>query len=733
MGTYAYSNTAAVGDPSSAVGVPRDIAEATVDLCKEELRRVTEALEIVSRSGSGEALTGRYLAQIKKCKDLGVQLAAEKAKAAAWEKKYVEEAAKHQQLLAKHAPQRRLAKAPGAYQSLAHDVATSGAKQLLGEAGGALGEREGEDDKHETKQRLRERLDRSFKMLQDRDIQLSEAHREMKAWRAVVEQETGLSPEEVERLVDVVHAQPHGKRGTKAADGDDKRSEKEVSAALEGGTISEPKRSAEDAAQRGPEATPSGARAAPKGWRGRAQQITMLQGKLKDVTIQLRESEQREHALRAQLAAAKPPNARWTDDGGKDDVQSLLALAQQEAQAGLLAPCGGPSIVGEASCPSLRSKDVDAEARQHLNQLGQRRLQQQRELEAQLRDKTLQLEEQQQHALALQSRLTAQKRETQQLRQHIQTILTKSQNDDELIATYKEELAALQADLRLARDQRRSASEHLSEIPGSGRRDASHRTTPATSPRTSISVASNHCASGASSVSAQHFFQHLHAHLCTIQTTYLPRVPAVTERGDAGTIAAAAALAQRMESDFKSLMEYVFAYLKVLETAAETRAVDNDAYYSLYEKVQAYIAEQASDVDSAEMPSEPSMPHKKKKKNAAEVGSVKQREDCREWGDLVERLPCINVQLREENTVLKEMIEHLRSLLDLRAAEGKLLTVAHETPCNRIEERGTSEIGTENKVSSPSSNAQQAAYSRLQEDYNELKKVYNQLQLRSMK
>ncbi|CCW65774.1 unnamed protein product [Phytomonas sp. EM1] len=215
----------------------------------------------------------------------------------------------------------------------------------LEEKGGAGGSSEGRALKaEEGAAGLKERLQRAHAQLRERDRQAVEQKREIHQLRQLLAREVGKSMEEVNAWI----------RG--------------MGVVNEGGETP----------------TPGGG-----GWRGRAEQIVLLQVKVKDLERRLNED-------------------------GKGDGK-------------------------EREKEKDRVKDVDAEARDRVASIHGRRLRAARELAAELDAARRSLEEGKMKHLALQARYGTVQQECSQLRAHLSLLLEKSRRDDELIERYREE------------------------------------------------------------------------------------------------------------------------------------------------------------------------------------------------------------------------------------------------------------------------------------------------------
>lgn len=218
---------------------------------------------------------------------------------------------------------------------------------------------ESEDQRNSTAA-LRERLERAYVQLHESKLQVDEHKKEAQRMRKILQHEIGGTPQELEGLL------------KNAADG------------------------------------------AAGGWRGRAQQIVVLRGKVKE--------------LERALAAAHAEG----DDASRQAGRASVAT-------------------GATSVTTSRNRDVDDVARERVAELQQRRLLQQRELQEALDKRTAEMEAQKRRLEAAQARNVNLEADNQALREHLQTVMEKTENDNVLIDTYKEELEELRRALRTAR------------------------------------------------------------------------------------------------------------------------------------------------------------------------------------------------------------------------------------------------------------------------------------------
>lgn len=816
---YDYSQAAKPPEPSwdDELSTPRGSHEDVVAAYKEELRKVKEALHLAMSASGAEALESRYLAQIKKNKNLTVQLASERTRCLQMERQWKEEEKKVKEYQAEQEKQRRKAqrKAGGGgsngppleMMDIVKDVATRRAKERMGydtttaaadakmqpkvHRGGAEDEEEDEEEEmQETIRKLRERLERSFKMIAERDAQVNESRREAQLWRQVVQRETGATREEVDRIFrDAVQAGGGGKTSSV-------ESPKAVKASAKAPPVGEEEGDSDDNAvvsTAGKAATAAQELRlhAKDGWRGRAQTIILLKGKLKDAEAALRQSKQREESLQAALATAAKSTAvgsvlgggassaappRWVDDGtgGGDDLESLMALAQLSAKPVTSErPSLQPPPPPTRSASNTAGKDVDDEARDHLAQLGNRRLQQQRELEATVDQLRERLAEEQRRHKALQGRFTTVQRDAQQLRQHVEVILQKSQADDELIAAYKEELVATQEELRDAREWNAELQQDYAgngndrlpypygeeDEPSSGENRNGSSSNPAARDRRrefiraerrrkakreeeqqqqreqqdreerqrkreagevsdEAGIEVDH--GGSERASREKFFAHLRQHLTTIQSQQLP-----LQTGDDGAGGRAAAVVERLRLDFESLTEYIFAYMKALEAPAVTREQKWDQLYRLYQALQHSVQEALA-----------------KTTGAGSGGGPRQSPAVKELESVLRQaaaLPPLEESVLRENAQLKERLRTLTALLDKVEAARQVWAAAGQeklAEASQAPKKGTHIAGGQPENADASTDLVSVEmlqqYQKLQKDYAELKKEFNRMQMKRM-
>ncbi|RNF06370.1 putative coiled-coil domain-containing protein 13 isoform X1 [Trypanosoma rangeli] len=309
-----------------------------------------------------DALEGRYLNQLRRARQLGVQLEAEKTHS------------------------RRLAAELAALQAKMQDV-NSGrdgetSKRRVRQAGGS----EQGEEQQSTMAALKERLERAYIQLNESKLQTEEHKKESQRLRKLLLQEIGGTPQELETLL--------------------------KSTAETGG-----------------------------GWRGRAQQIVLLKGKVKELERTLAAT-----AATVSASANSDDDSSGVGNGGAAVAASAAALVRGRA--------GGASVVTDtATALTSRNRDLDDVARERVAELQGRRFLQLREVQDELYKRTAELETQKRRAEAAQARHVNLEADNRTLREYLQTVLTKTENDNLLIDAYKEELAGLQQRLHAARMQ----------------------------------------------------------------------------------------------------------------------------------------------------------------------------------------------------------------------------------------------------------------------------------------
>lgn len=393
---------------ASASAPPPDVVLAA---CKAEVQQLRDALHEValrdpSSSGSSgvfaEVLEGKYLALIKKNKDLTVQLGTAQRQAAAAEKSLQVEQEKAKRLAAavtaaslghKAAGAKGVKSSPGVLES------PEGAQG--GDAGGGSGSAPAAASSAA--------LARVYDQLHQKVLAMAEVQRENAALRALVQREVGLRDDaaEVDNLL---------QRRAAGAGGD----------------------------------------AATGGWRGRAEEIILLKSKLKDArreaeALAVLQSEFNSGGGGGGGAGAAGDSVGASGSGGGDPlglpaaVRAFLGGADDDTRSLATAT----TAVSAATAQARRARrDVDDDARDRLSAMQQQRLAQQRELAADLAEQQRLVQEERLRSSALQARVKTMKSERDTLRGYVEAILDKSATDDDLVEAYEAELQQAQEEAR---------------------------------------------------------------------------------------------------------------------------------------------------------------------------------------------------------------------------------------------------------------------------------------------
>lgn len=396
--------SAAAGDHSTAI----------IAAYKEENVKLIDALRVLRDSGGSGAcsdvLEGRYLAQIRKAKNLAVELSSEKLKSKTLGEQLEAATAKATalesdvRLLQKQISserERHSAGVGGMLRLLTGDTSVHQHRQNNSNHSSQENDLEtGEGIVDGAKDRPERRC---YALIREKDLQLADLRREVAAMKAVLSWETGRPGEELEAWV------------------------KHVTASR-GGAVS--------------------ALGKQKGWKGRAEQIVLLQGKITDLERALAEGRSvPDGGRRGGIPATTgDPNAIRNDDfirhGGGDDLESLMALAKgarSPRSASPHHPSSGPTTSAHPSYNNGK-KSVDDEARDRVQEIMSKRQQAHREAIEELKHTQTALHEETSKLAAMHARFLCLQRENTQLKSQLSVMLNKSCNDDALVAAYKEEL-----------------------------------------------------------------------------------------------------------------------------------------------------------------------------------------------------------------------------------------------------------------------------------------------------
>ena len=165
------------------------------------------------------------------------------------------------------------------------------------------------------------------------------------------------------------------------------------------------------------------------GWRGRAQQISILRGRVKDLERQLLLQTQ-------QLGGGEVLDTESALDGdGTKSIAAVTTLTMRTA-------AGGQSVT--------TARDFDDVNRSLVEQRQKLRKLESKELQMQIDAKQEETDRERTRAESLQARLFILERDNQHLRSCIQCVVEKTENDDKLIAAYKQELEEKRQEVRRA-------------------------------------------------------------------------------------------------------------------------------------------------------------------------------------------------------------------------------------------------------------------------------------------
>jgi hypothetical protein len=344
-----------------------------------ELQRIRDTL----MNNSQGALEAKYLDQIRRNRELNVRLEAERAKVSKLTQRVVSLEKEKMQLEEGGGSFASGGAVLPSQRSRGAAAASKAATTLLGtESAGPAGL---ESDNEE----LRDKIDKLTKSLGFVRKQLDDAKRDAGKCRRALQLEIG-DEAAVEKALEAAGGEP----GSPAA------------------------------------SSQGGSSAAPGGWRGRAQQISLLRGRVKDLERML---------LQSQSAG---------DGGGEENdsvtAETALLIDGNRSVAGTAITARS---VGAATTVTRDFDDVNrgiVEQRQKLKKL------ETKELQAQIDAKSEEFEREKTRAESLQARLVILERDNQHLRSCIQCVVEKTENDDKLIAAYKVELEEKRQEVRRA-------------------------------------------------------------------------------------------------------------------------------------------------------------------------------------------------------------------------------------------------------------------------------------------
>lgn len=170
------------------------------------------------------------------------------------------------------------------------------------------------------------------------------------------------------------------------------------------------------------------------GWRGRAQQISLLKSKLKDLQRQLTASRQQ-----VQAGGGAPA------DPMSGDYDTVTVRTGVTAMTGLTAMTGVSNATGATNATR---RDYDDVNRDRIERKEQKRLMDARDMEKLVKAKSDEADRERSRADATQARLQNLERDNQHLRLCVSRLVEKTENDDALITTYREELESQRTEMK---------------------------------------------------------------------------------------------------------------------------------------------------------------------------------------------------------------------------------------------------------------------------------------------
>ncbi|KAG5482682.1 hypothetical protein CUR178_06719 [Leishmania enriettii] len=401
--------------------------EVLLAACEAETQQLRDALREVAlrKAGAstgaaaggalGEVLEGKYLALVRKCRVLTVQLATAQQQLTAAQKALQVEQEKTQRLVAAvkvASLGARAAKASSKSSAETADKDSSADNDGGNKSSGAGGSGRGAAASSAAVARV-------YDQLHLKELAVAEIQRENAALRSLIQREVGLRDDtkEVDSLL------------------------RRVTTASGSG---------------GPTAATVGSKSAcgldGSGWRGRAEEIVLLKSKLKDAQREL-----------DKMAALQGSHGR-SEDHGMAWMDPLALPASVRAFLGVGADPAHEtrSMATTTTAQARRPRhDVDEDARDRLNAMQQQRANQLRQLTADLTEQQHRLDEERLKSSALQARVKTMTSELHTLRSYVDTILEKSSTDDELVEAYKTELQRAHEE---ARHWKRAAADAVKRV-----------------------------------------------------------------------------------------------------------------------------------------------------------------------------------------------------------------------------------------------------------------------------
>lgn len=160
-----------------------------------------------------------------------------------------------------------------------------------------------------------------------------------------------------------------------------------------------------------------------QGWRGRAQQITLLKGKLKDM----------ERNLRGRVGSSEAGDGLSVAPDDGDDTATVRT-----------------EITTRTGVTAATTRDFDEVARSVVEGKQRKTQMHAREMQLKIEEKSREVEDEKRKNESYQARLQILERDNQHMRNCLQRMIEKTENDDMLIAAYKSELDEKRNEIRRA-------------------------------------------------------------------------------------------------------------------------------------------------------------------------------------------------------------------------------------------------------------------------------------------
>jgi hypothetical protein len=177
------------------------------------------------------------------------------------------------------------------------------------------------------------------------------------------------------------------------------------------------------------------------GWRSRAQQIALLKSKTKELSRQLTASRQ--------ALAEAGVEARFEGADNNVDFETMTIRTGMTGMTGLRSAATGVTAATGITTATAK-RDFDDVNRERIEAKEQKRVMELRDIEKQIDGAKSEVVKERNRADALQARLGNLERDNQHLRLCVGRMMEKTENDDALIAEYKNEMERHREELRAA-------------------------------------------------------------------------------------------------------------------------------------------------------------------------------------------------------------------------------------------------------------------------------------------